>query len=86
MGLFSGEHSKQLQPRAVQRILAGYARRAGVACTPHTLRHTFAKNLLRAGRDRGEVAALLGYSNLNTTLIYTAPGERDLLDAVEALE
>jgi site-specific recombinase XerD len=63
------------------------ARRAGVeGVTLHTLRHTFAKNLVDAGVGLERVAALLGHNNLNTTRIYTLPGERDLERAVERLE
>ena len=72
--------------RQIERAIAELGRRAGLEATPHTLRHTFAKNLIDAKQDITRVASLLGHSNLNTTRIYTAPGERDLRQAVEALE
>jgi integrase/recombinase XerC len=75
-----------LKVLAVQRIVAELGRRAGLEVSPHTLRHTFAKNLMDAKQDITRVALLLGHSNLNTTRIYTTPGERDLRQAVEALE
>jgi len=66
--------------------VAELGRRAGVEVTPHMLRHTFAKNLVDAGVTLEKVAMLLGHSSLNTTKIYTIPGEADLQAAVEALD
>ena len=54
--------------------------------SPHTLRHSFAKNLVDAGIPLDRVAALMGHAKLETTRLYTLPGERDLELAVEALE
>jgi integrase/recombinase XerC len=60
-----------------------FAKKAGLKnVTPHTLRHSFAKSLIDAGVSLEKVATLLGHSNLNTTRIYTTPGEEDLEDAV----
>jgi site-specific recombinase XerC len=70
---------------AVNRMLAKYARRAGVApCGPHVLRHTFATRYLAAnpGDLRG-LAALLGHSNLNPVMIYTEPRLEDLAQHME---
>jgi len=66
-----------------ERMLSHLARRADVEVTPHTLRHTFAKNLVNSGVSLGKkVAALMGHSNLNTTSIYTIPSALDLEHAV----
>ncbi len=49
---------------------------------PHTLRYTFAKNLIDAGRPLTVVTALMGHESLNTLAIYTRPSREDLLRAV----
>ena len=51
--------------------------------TPHTLRHTFGKNLVDAGVPLDRVASLLGQESVDTTRIYTTPSERDLQQEVE---
>lgn len=75
-----------LTPSGAQRRLGEIGRRAGVEVHPHTLRHTFAKNLVDRGVGLERVAMLLGHSSLNTTRVYVVPGERDLVKAVEVLE
>ena len=73
--------------RAIQSILENIGKDARVEnMTPHVARHTFAKNLVNAGVSLEKVAMLLGHSSLDTTLVYTTPGMRDLEKAVGTLD
>ncbi len=85
-GTDSGRLFGGLTPSGAYRRLATLGRRAGVKVHPHTLRHTFAKNLVDSGTGLERVAALLGHSNLNTTRAYITPSPHDLERAVQGLE
>lgn len=76
--------------RTVQLMVSNLARRAKVErmkVSPHTLRHTFASNYLKANPGNlVELAALLGHESLNTTAIYTKASKEKLQQGVENSE
>ena len=75
-------NAESLTPRSVQRIIQKYSAKAGIVkkVTPHTLRHSYATDLLINGADIRSVQALLGHSSITTTQVYTHITNRQLKD------
>ncbi len=69
-----------LTVRSIQRIVHKYAKAAGITkpVTPHTLRHSFATDLLQNGADIRSVQSMLGHSSITTTQIYTHITDKEL--------
>jgi site-specific recombinase XerD len=65
--------SFRLSRYTIYKMIKKYASQAGIMSnpSPHTLRHSFATNLLRNGADLRSVQELLGHKDLSTTQIYT---------------
>jgi site-specific recombinase XerD len=79
------EKSMGLTDRTIQRIIKKYAKLAGIMkkISPHTLRHSFATDLLQNGADIRAVQELLGHASISTTQIYTHLTNRRLKDVYE---
>lgn len=74
--------TKRLTSRSIQRIVKSYAAAAGIVkdVHPHTIRHSFATDLLSNGADIRSVQTMLGHSSITTTQIYTHVTNEQLKD------
>jgi integrase/recombinase XerD len=61
-------------------------RRAGVAGTPHSLRHWYASTLLDDGADLRTVQELLRHTSIQTTQVYTKVRDERRVSAVDRLD
>ena len=80
----SGDY-RRLTARSIQRMVSRYARLAGITkhVSPHTMRHSFATDLLMNGADLRSVQSMLGHSNISTTQIYTHVTDQHLKEVHE---
>jgi site-specific recombinase XerD len=76
----------RLTARSIQNIVAKYAKRSGlpIEATPHTLRHSFATDLLISGADIRSVQEMLGHESIRTTQVYTHVTNRHLKEVHKA--
>ena len=63
---------RHLSPTSIQRLVKRAGRRAGIAqpVSCHTLRRSFATQMLRAGYDVRSVQRLMGHRDVRTTMLY----------------
>jgi len=80
----SGDY-RRLTARSIQRMLSRYARLAGITkhVSPHTMRHSYATDLLMNGADLRSVQSMLGHSNISTTQVYTHVTDEHLREVYE---
>ena len=84
--LFPARNGGQVQTRYLRTLVKRLARKAAVAeaakVSPHTLRHTFATDLLRATKNIRLVQKALGHASLASTMIYTHIVDDELEEAL----
>jgi len=78
--LFVNKSGKRLSRKGIWKNYCGLALQAGLGTKLHTLRHTFATELLSGGADLRSVQELLGHANITTTQIYTHIDQKQLKD------
>jgi len=73
---------KRLTPRSVENIVKKYSKIAGLPSftVPHSIRHSFATNLLSQGVDLREIQEFLGHKSIGTTQIYASVTNKRLKD------
>lgn len=76
------EQPKPLTSRSIERLVQHYAKQVGIMkrITPHTIRHSYATDLLNNGADIRSVQTMLGHSSITTTQIYTHVTNQQLRD------
>lgn len=80
VSLSRNQKPTRISSRGIQKIIKHYAIKSGILKNihPHTLRHQFGTDLLRAGADLRSVQMLLGHKNIATTQIYTHLTDKEL--------
>ena len=81
-GIAKTDKSRRLTAKSIEDIVKKYVKIAGlpVMATPHTIRHSFATDLLTQGVDLRLVQEFLGHRNIATTQIYTHVTNKQLRD------
>lgn len=76
---------RRLTARSIQRMISHYAKLAGITkhVSPHTMRHSYATDLLMNGADLRSVQTMLGHSNISTTQVYTHVTDEHLREIYE---
>jgi integrase/recombinase XerD len=87
--LFVSKQKKQLDRTTVNKIFADFSKKVrddeNFRITPHDLRHFYCSYALKIGMDVHEVANQAGHSNIHTTLLYTNPTKKEMLEKIDRM-
>ena len=85
--VFTTNSKSRLDGRNIRRMISEYSIKSGIVknISPHTLRHTFASDLLRTTKNIRLVQKALGHEDLSTTMIYTHIVDEELEEALKNL-
>lgn len=85
--VFTNRSNEPLKDRDIRDMVVTYANKAGITKTisPHTLRHSYATDLLRQSKNIRLVQKALGHTDLSTTMIYTHIVDDEYEDALKSL-
>lgn len=76
--LYLTDSGKRITPGVIQETFKSVRKKSGVDAHPHTLRHSFATDLLKNNANMRYVQVMLGHSSLQTTQMYTHVVDNDL--------
>lgn len=84
--IFTTRTLKQLDGKAVRKMIKTYSNKAGIDkdITTHSLRHTFASDLLRDTKNIRIVQKALGHADISSTQIYTHIVDDELEEAMKS--
>jgi integrase/recombinase XerD len=88
VNLFREPLGGPMRPKALNELLAGLSRRAGLARAvhPHQLRHSMATNVAAAGGTLDEIRELLGHAAITSSQVYMHPSPDRLRSAVDRVQ
>lgn len=84
--LLMSSKNNHITTRAVQHIFKKYSDQLGIEITPHSLRHTYCKQLAQHGVEIQSIAELAGHSSIETTRVYVTPSIQELQNALKRTE
>lgn len=83
-----GPNDGKYSARSIRKFLARYCMDGHIysTVTPHTLRHSYATDLLEQDINLRHIQELLGHSKPETTMIYTHVASKDILEIKSPLD